>query len=131
VLARATELARREAEVLLEGSRMELLRARDEATSIRSQAERDAEAILAAATARARSTSADILAATRRRLGDTLGSGATQTPKEDEVVDLADDRPPPAPHRRYRMNWHRDPKDDDVQAWVCRGVTLAIARAFN
>jgi F0F1-type ATP synthase membrane subunit b/b' len=138
VLARASELARREAEVLLEGARMELLKARDEATQIRAQAERDAEAILAAATARARSTSADILAATRRRIGDALGPAATApAPRPDlreqegEAVDLTDDRPPPDPQARYRMNWVRSPREDDIDAWMAGGVQRAVGQTLG
>jgi hypothetical protein len=88
-MARASELARREAEILLDGSRMELLRARDEAAEIRAAAERDAEAIVAAATQRARSTSAELLAATRRRLGTT--------PVAPPAPERGDRPPPPAP----------------------------------
>ena len=108
---------------------MELLKARDEAAKIRAQAERDAEAILAAATARARSTSADILAATRRRIGDALGPAATAPApaKEAEAVDLTDDRPPPG---RYRMNWVRSPREEDVDGWVEDGVHRAVTKVF-
>lgn len=166
VLGRASELARREAEILLEGSKMELLKARDEAASIRAAAERDAEAILAAATARARSTSAEILAATRRRLGDAQPGGES-APREAAVGSRADDRPPPGPatalvelaaltefvtgrrpdalvdaiveevtaasawyERRYRMNWPKAPREEDIDNLVELTISRAIAKVF-
>jgi hypothetical protein len=134
------------------------LRARDEAAAIKATAERDAESIVAAATQRARATSAELLAATRRRLGDALPAspsehaehGTAAAPVEP-VVDVTDDRPPPVklggwavppegPHaptrivtfqdRRYRMNWERMPTDDDVEVLVRQAVSKAVARSF-
>lgn len=166
ILSRATELARREAEILLDGSKTELLRARDEANAIRAAAERDAEAIIAAATARARSTSAEILAATRRRLTEHLPGGSQ--PGQPVAGDLADDRPPPGPSadlltlaaitefvtgkrpealvdaiveevrlvtawhtRRYKMNWPKTPRPEDIDNLMELAVTRAVAKVFE
>jgi hypothetical protein len=164
ILGRASELARREAEILLEGSKMELLRARDEATAIRAAAERDAEAIISAATSRARSTSAEILAATRRRLGDAPRGDA---PRAAVGGDVGADRPPAGPssslvelaaltefvsgrrpdqlvdaiveearivtawhERRYRMNWPKTPRPEDIENLIDATVRRALEKVF-
>jgi hypothetical protein len=81
-----------------------------------------------------------MLAATRRRLGETLTPGAAgaEAAKEEQVVELADDRPPPAPTApppsaggRYKGDWPKAPSGADLDRWVADAVGSAVEKVFD